>query len=202
MASLPMQFLGEARAFRDAVCASDRRVNAATTAVCRPIIRRFTTRPQLRPGAMIDVTRAWRDTVTDDFTLDTQVRAHPKKGLSIAELRLASARWKNTEWGGAESAPGVSLVLMLLSTENDRLTFTVTPVANLLLHALGRRFQRGDGHDTAAILRDLRPLGAVIETSDVEIPVSAGRWVGERVTVRDDVENRNVPMLHVQTFLN
>ena len=202
MTHMPSQFLGEARAFRNMVCAADRRVNAATTAVCRPILKRFATRPQLRPGAMIDVTRAWRDTVSDDFTLDVQVRAHRQKGLSIAELRVAGVRWTDLSWTNAEAAPGISLVLMLLSTENSQFTFTVSPVCNLLLHALARRFQRGDGRDAAAILRDLRPLGAAIETTETEVPVSGGRWAGERVTARDNVNGVTVPLLHVLTFLH
>ena len=201
MSRLPMEFLGEARVFRDAVCRADLRVNSAVPALAAPLRRRLTRKSTLRPDGMIDAARAWRDTVSDDFTLDVRTRAHRRDGLCIAELRLTGARWRSTQWIGADNAPGVSLVWLILAAEGGAFNFTVRPAANLLLHALGRRFQRGNGQTVPEIVRDLKPIGAVLETDAIEIAAPPGRWVGERLTVRDDVGGQNVPMLHVQTFL-
>ncbi len=194
MSHLPAEHRGEARLFQQAVAARDAAVIAALPRLTAPLRRRLASKPTLRPELMIDATRAWQTTISDDFTLD--VRTRVRKGeFRIAELRVCATRWRSESWLEADPQPGISLVWLSLAILHGELRYTPLPTCHLLLHALGRRFERGAGRGRADILRDLKTLGAGLNDSPAEeIPVTGGRWVGDRVAVRDTAAGRD---LHV-----
>lgn len=199
---IPPEFLGQARLFRQQVAAADGRVQAAALAIAAPLRRRLAEKPRLRPQQAIDATRAWCEQVSDDFTLDTRVTA-ARCSLRIDELRVTAHSTFVKTWADAANQPGISLVWASLIAEPGRFSFEIIPVVTLLQHGLARRIERGNGRSVADVLRDLKALVAAALAGDaVEVPVPAGRWVGERIIAHDVARGCNVPILHCQTFLN
>ncbi|MGA3404012.1 MAG: hypothetical protein ABSC95_32795 [Acetobacteraceae bacterium] len=202
MSHLPAEHLGRARVFRQAVVAADQRVNAVLPRITAPLRRRLESKPTLRDEQLIDTTRAWQSTISDDFTLDLWTRVR-KGEFRIAELRVCASRWRTESWSHPDPQPGVSLVWLSLGVKNGALHCTPWPVSHLLLHALGRRFERGAGRERADIVRDLKTLAAALDDGGAEeIPVLDGRWVGDRVAARDAAVGRDLTVFHCRTFLS
>ncbi len=202
MAHLPAEHLGQARVFRQAVVTADQRVNAVLPRITAPLRRRLESKPTLRDEQLIDTMRAWQSTISDTFTLDLRTRVR-KGEFRIAELRVCASRWRTESWSHPDPQPGVSLIWLSLGVKQGELRCTPWPVSHLLLHALGRRFERGVGRDRADIVRDLKTLAAALDDGGAdEIPARDGRWIGDRVAVRDAAGGRDLFVYHCRTFLN
>jgi hypothetical protein len=199
--TVPSEYIGQARLFREAVLDADRRVEAALPVLTAPLRSRLTRKPTLRSEHVAGAARAWDLSVSDGLTL-TVLAKYRKRSLTIAELRPTGSRWLTDSWCAADWQLGISLVWVAVSVENGRFRFTTRPAGHMLLHALARRFERGDGRSVEHIVRDLRALAAGLNSDLIEIPAVGGRWVGERHTVRDEDQGRNVTMFHCKTFLN
>jgi hypothetical protein len=103
------------------------------------------------------------------------------------------------------------LVRVELAARDREVKLTVAPVAHLLLHALGRRFERGEGRDAGSVMRDLKVMAdrltAAVDGTEIEEVeeiecACGGRWVGDATIARDDSHGRDVWLFEGKTFLN
>jgi len=199
---VPAEHLGQARMFRQSVVVADHRVNVGLSTIAEPLRRRLARKPTLRSDQVIDTSRAWAELVSDAFTLG--LRINPRKGsLSIIETRVCGGKWRSDGWDEPDWQSGISVIRITLMAEDGCLKTTVQPLANLLLHALARRFERGDGRTTGTVVRDLKALASGASGCAIAIPVpSGGRWIGERKAVRDEGQQQDVTVFDCKTYLH
>ena len=84
-------------------------------------------------------------------------------------------------WGEAE--PALALSVMVVACEPPRFACTSARVAHVGLHALARRYQRGDGTTDAEMRRSLNPIAqaardAIGGAGEFAVEAAGGRWVG------------------------
>ena len=106
---------------------------------------------------------------------------------------------KFADWTGeAELAIGIWSTAVI--SKPPQFAFERTLLADVGLHALARRYERGAGRDDDAVLRDLAVLshaskGAIDKGGEFAIPAGEGKWIGSVTTVKGS------PALGVRTFM-
>jgi hypothetical protein len=119
--------------------------------------------------------------------------------LTMLDVRVEPSRMSWPGWAEGELA--LALVLRTIMLRPPAFFEVTVPLAQVGLHAIARRFQRGVDRTAAAVLRDLVPLAqawpATIDGGrEFEIPVAiGGRWMGAVM------ESADAPVLLVRTFV-
>jgi hypothetical protein len=181
---VPVEFIGLARSLRNRVVAA-RGAGAADR-----LLAPFRPRPRFTPvptkRRLYALCEAWRD--LPELGRLSAIATLDRAGCCrVAELRLTPARLSFPGWDGDEPALALRSVAAALAPPAFALSETL--VAGVGLHALARRFERGEGRDEASVLRDLAPLATahrVVCEVGGEFRVAApggGRWVGTVTSV-------------------
>jgi hypothetical protein len=117
----------------------------------------------------------------------------------INELTVVASRIARPDW--REDEPALSVVFSTVKTHPFRVERS--PVADIGVHALARRYQRDWAADEGSVLLDLSPLGyrwaSTVRAGGefrIAAPLGQGEWVG----AVSRVEGRPLPVLMVRTF--
>ena len=143
---------------------------------------------------------AWRALpATGRLLLTAEFNPKPEPKLLIAEVRCVPTRLVLPDWDADELALSIWLRSIRIRPPECRETTTFLAVVGL--HALARRFERGERRADAAVLRDLAPVGrgypaAVAAGVEFAIPAGTGRWIGAVM------QASGAPVLAVRTFLD
>jgi hypothetical protein len=200
-ARVPVEYVGLARRFRDRLAAPAAEARAGIAEI-ELLLRVANPRPGFRtpPAAQLarEVVRRWR--VLPEFgTLETHASAVGRH-LRLAELRVVPAKMRFESWeGDAELA--LALTMTLVKGALPRIVVERRLIADLGLHGLARRYERGTDRADEAVLVDLAALApawraATERGGDFAIPAGSGRWIGSTTLVRD------APVLAVRTFVD
>jgi hypothetical protein len=205
---LPLEYVGRARALWRRIDAEgklvrprqDELVARLESLASRPGFRRPMRRPTLRGfrAAWKGLPGFGRFALKIDLTSDDR--------LSLTEFRAVAGKMKMSAWGDnadSELAVGVLMIEVTFDPKRD-LSIRRTPLGDVCLHGLARRFERGLDRSDEAILRDVFSLAqhfgrglAADGGRDFEIPAAGGgAWIGELTLY----ERR--PFLAVRTYVS
>lgn len=120
--------------------------------------------------------------------------------LRLGEVRAGGSKMRLEGWDGE---PELAIALWSIAIISDPPAYAEerSLICDLGLHALARRFERGDGREDRDVLRDLLPLvdaykATVADGGEFAIPVRAGgTWIGRIATVKGRA------VLSVRTFV-
>lgn len=120
--------------------------------------------------------------------------------LQICETFLVAGSLSLPGWHEAAAELGVYLILRRIVIAPPHYHEQVVPMAAIGLHAVARRFQRGEPND-AAVIADINPLGlsypdCVRSAGEFRVAVPGGEWVGTVMLARLDQR----PILSVRTY--
>jgi hypothetical protein len=106
------------------------------------------------------------------------------EGFKLVEVRATPTRMHMQGWETDELAIGIRLVE--IEFKRRVLDIKRRPLGDACLHALARRYQRGDNCSDNAVLADLLELACAfperaLAGGDFRVPAGGGAWVGERV---------------------
>ena len=184
--SVPPEFIGQARVFRNRILASDDRVGpaiGAITAYARDVLRR---RHTYRPEHFKHLERAWRLTIPDMGRL-AYATERGKDSLTIADARICSSTFHKAAWKNDFGEHSLALIIYSGRFTSGHIDIESMPVSAVSLHALARRFQRSFDSSDQAVLRDLSQItlnaNALLNKSSFRQPAGDGAWHGETVTV-------------------
>jgi hypothetical protein len=172
-------------------------IDAAAEALIGPFRPRPGFTPMPRRSTLDRLARRWRA-----LPAANRIRFSGKfeeRKLVLLDVRVEPSRISLPGWAEGELA--LALVLRTIMLKPPAFFEVTVPLAQVGLHAIARRFQRGVDRTAAAVLRDLAPLAqawpATIEGGrEFEIPVAiGGRWIGAVMQAAD------VPVLLVRTFV-
>jgi hypothetical protein len=197
---VPAEFVGKARLFRAGMQVATAPVGSRMHAVSRysfDIYRRRNAGP--RPEQLISIEQQWRS-IPSAGRLRLAVR-RDKRSMLIQDTRIVAATSRNAEWGDA-SEKSICLVESSLLLTKRRAEATVTMLAALSLHALGRWYQRAFATDEVAMLVDLGLVVAAVpgltaNASGAEVKSqNGGCWRGMIVVTPD-----GTPIVNIRTFI-
>lgn len=197
------EFVGLARVFIAMVKQSDLDFNKmAETQIWPPLQARFARRKKtIRPEMVKDIIRLWTKP-SNPFVLSCQIT--DGKSLNIVETRVTGSRYRFDGWNDADWEPGVSITRLSFTT-SPVVKLLVTPLAQVSLHALQRRYQRGGTlpRDRAhgRIVSDLEPLARPLAADTTEVECGSGFWCGAIIPCRDD-HGRLHQLFAARTFLD
>jgi hypothetical protein len=195
------EFVGLARRFRNAVVTEDALIEAAFQRLDGPILERLRRKPKLRPEQPRATVRAWATTLPADFRLGGPVVAYPRGGFTITETRLTASWITDHAWGdAADRESGVGLCALTFAVRDGALMRLWKPLANISLHALARRIERGADAQRAALLRDLATL-VVIDENTERVDTVDGFWLGTVIDVLDHSAGKGCRLRSVRTWL-
>jgi hypothetical protein len=131
--------------------------------------------------------------------LDLHSYIEKNGALTMIELTAVAGRIARPDWRGDE--PAISVEARAIGSHPYRVERSL--LADVGLHALGRRYQRGWKIDDGSVLLDLAPLGYRWRSTTqaggefrIEAAQGQGEWLGSVTTV----EGRQLPVLMVRTF--
>jgi hypothetical protein len=194
------EFVDKAKALRALI----ERSTPAFGEACESVLRTLRPRPAWpEPGrgewykAFVSRYRSIRSPCRLDFVS----RVEPDGALVMNELRVAATTIKREDWGeGDEGALSVQMVAV--GTHPFRIQQSL--IADIGLHALARRYQRGWCVDDGSVLIDLAPLGIgwaktvkAGGTFRVAAPLGQGEWIG----AVSEVTGRDLPVLLIRTYV-
>jgi hypothetical protein len=134
---------------------------------------------------IVQAERIYRSTVPTRFRIGDIAINRSRDAFSISEVRICPAWFASSLWEDRDyREPGVAICRFALFVDAGKLRQTLTPIAVVSLHALGRRLERGRGRDQAAIIRDLARLADAPERDEVATPESEGAWIGYVVQMK------------------
>lgn len=131
-----------------------------------------------------------------------QIRRVPR-GLYISELRVADCLHFFDYWDPSHREKGLEVVRITMTAADREFKLDSDPKANLSIHALARRYQRGWGDSDDAVLADIAELAThdeLLKDHKFSLPLQVGSWVGERVLSRTS-DGKEYRSLAVRTFL-
>jgi hypothetical protein len=196
---VPAEFTGQARVFRDQVRAVDLAMDAALARITEPLHVRLGRHPKLRNEMVVGMARLYSMLVPPQFRLGAVEATRHRTEFAIVERRIAVSGLKHDEWTDPEHRePGVSICKFVLAMTNGTLLWRLHPQANVSLHALARRIERGHERDHAALLRDLAALADVGEEGE-RVDTSEGSWFGHVIDADD--QGHRIRMRNVRTWL-
>jgi hypothetical protein len=187
---VPVEYVGRARALREMIAKEQQRYAAAVEKIIKPM--------QPRPAWPAPTAPRYLRRMAREFSkLKSPCRIIPDaeydgEELVISDLVATASSVAFDGW--VEAEPSLRLTLHILRTPPYE--YGSVAVAEIGLHALARRYQRGRPATDGAVLRDLRPfLGAfrrAIETSDAEfrIATGAGAWFAQLSADRSTIVAR------------
>ena len=175
---VPAEFTGQARVFRDQVRAVDLAMDAALAMITEPLRARLGRHPKLRNEMVVGTARLYSMLVPPQFRLGAVEATRQRTEFAIVERRIAVSWLRHDEWTDPEHRePGVSICKFVLAMTDGKLLWRLHPQANVSLHALARRIERGHEHDHTALLRDLAALADAGEEGG-RVATGEGFWFG------------------------
>jgi hypothetical protein len=104
--------------------------------------------------------------------------------FTLCEVRVVPSRMRMEGWDKSELALAVRLTEIEFA--HGHLSISWRPLGDACLHAIARRYQRGEDRSDAAVLADLWALAEAFpqqaaNSGDFKVPAGKGFWVGERV---------------------
>jgi hypothetical protein len=190
--------MARARALRDLIRRSTDEFETQVDRVLRPL--------QPRPGwpepgrgnwykGLIQRYRA----IKSPCRLDLHTCIEKDGALTMLETTAVASRIARPDWESDE--PAISVEARAIGSHPFRVDRSL--LADVGLHALARRYQRGWSIDDRSVLLDLTPLcyrwASTVRAGGefrIAAPQGQGEWVGEVTTVAD----RQLPVLMVRTF--
>jgi hypothetical protein len=167
--------------------------------ITTPLRLRLRRHPSLRLEQVAAVARNYPLLIPAQYRIGLVEAARHKVTFGISELRVTSSRLTNGNWDTPEPEPGLSVCRFHFIVRNGKMTERWLPVANVSLHGLARRIERGRDRSPEAVLADIEVL-ATASGGEVETPRSEGCWLGEVVTAR--IDGRPVELMNVRTWIN
>ena len=180
---------------------------AAMREICGFAVETFDRRKQqrrsgLRTEALQDIARNWR-ALPPPLYLDVKL---DKRSLHIADVRMTVAAITRQSWSITD--PALFMMFTALDFDQKRAAWDSSAVLSLIIHALGRRFERyQDDLSDGAITRDLTYLVPALAWllkyppgQTFNVPALRGSWCGD---VTELVTPGDPPKLvpHIRTFL-
>jgi hypothetical protein len=196
------EFVGLARRFRNAVVSEDALIEAAFQRLDGPILARLRRKPKLRPEQPRAIVRAWVMTLPADFRLGPPLVVYQRGGFAITETRLTASWITDDAWGHADRECGVGLCTLTFAVRDGALMRLWQPLANVSLHALARRIERGADaqRDHVALARDLAVLAQANGTGE-RVDTVDGFWLGSIIQVKDESAGKACRMRSVRTWV-
>lgn len=177
---VPSEFLGRARLLRNRVAAAFAEAEPQMAELLAPLRPRpgFAASPSDR--YFRDLARRWRRLPgVGRLRLFAEATAG---GLDIVEFRLIPMKITAADWEDDEPALGVGAIVVAARRLKPLRERRVV-LAAVGLHALARRYERGQ-RDDRSVLADLVALGRDVvggDNADVAVPTGGGgRWVCRR----------------------
>jgi hypothetical protein len=196
---VPAEFTGQARVFRDQVRAADLAMEAALAMITEPLRARLGRHPKLRNEMVADTVRLYSMLVPPRFRLGAVEATRHHTEFAIIERRIAVSWLRHDEWTDPEHRePGVSVCRFVLAMTDGKLLWRLHPQANVSLHALARRIERGHQRDHGALLRDLAVLADAGEEGE-RVDTHEGSWFGHVIDADD--QSHRIRMRNVRTWL-
>jgi hypothetical protein len=196
---VPAEFTGQARVFRDQVRAVDLAMDAALAMITEPLRARLGRHPKLRNEMVAGTARLYSMVVPPQFRLGAVEVTRHRNEFAIVERRIAVSWLRHDEWTDPEHRePGVSVCRFILAMTDGKLLWRLHPQANVSLHALARRIERGHERDHAALLRDLAVLANAGEEGE-RVATGEGSWFGPVIDADD--QGHRIRMRNVRTWL-
>jgi hypothetical protein len=159
--SVPREFIGRARQFRERILAADGLVMPVLDRLYDPLAERARRNPRPRPELIAAASRAWAMQMPEFGRLGERRVRKSSRALTIAEARLSSGRLRQPTWDQGETDPGFSIAFITLELSETMCKLTAHMVAAVTLHAVGRWFQRASSDDSeTALLADFARLAA------------------------------------------
>jgi hypothetical protein len=107
---VPVEYVGLARRFRDAVQAIDTETDRALAAITAPLRARARRHPKLRHEQIAQAERVYRGTVPSDFRIGTIAIDRDRASFRIAETRICPTWMNDCAWQDVRyREPGVAL---------------------------------------------------------------------------------------------
>jgi hypothetical protein len=195
---VPPEFISKARALRDLIQRETEAFEVSAERTLRPLIPRPAWPEPTRPDWYKGLIARYR-AIKSICRLDLFSRIEREGRLVLTEMTIVASRIARPDWDGDE--PALSVEMRAIATRPYRVERQL--LADVGLHALGRRFQRGWAADDGSVLLDLAPLiyswtPATKAGGEFRIaaPKGDGEWLGTVTTV----ESRPLPVLMVRTF--
>jgi hypothetical protein len=195
---VPAEFIGKARLLRNkagvAAAARDRAAERLLTPL-RPK-RNFTPIPT--HDRLRRVAEEWR--AMPAFGRLGLIANFVDGELKIAELRARPVRMRFTAWNDGEAELALAIAVTLVRVQPPAFREETKLLVDAGLHALARRFERGEDRSEAAVLADLCTLAQacpdhIIARGEFKIAAAGGFWLGAVTTVK------GAPVLAVRTFV-
>jgi hypothetical protein len=192
------EFVGRARQLRDRVARATPEFERMADRALRPLVPRPGWPAPKRGGWLNHLTARYR-AIRSVSRLDLYGRFEPDGALTMMELTAVASHIARPDWRGDE--PAISVEARAIGSHPFRVGRSL--LADVGLHALARRYQRGWAADDNAVLLDLAPLGSSWASTAkaggefrIAAPAGQGEWIGEVTAVKD----RMLPVLMVRTF--
>jgi hypothetical protein len=192
------EFVAKARQLRDLIRRSTDEFEARADRVLRPL-RPRPAWPEPKRGDRYKPLVARYRAIRSPCRLDMHSYIERDGALTIMELTAVASRIARPDWRADE--PAISVEARAIGSHPLRVGRSL--LADVGLHALARRYQRGWAADDKAVLVDLAPLGSSWASTAraggefrIEAPQGQGEWIGTVI----EVEGRQLPVLMVRTF--
>jgi hypothetical protein len=198
---VPVEFLGLARQFRNAVAVEDRAVEAALDAIAEPLRDRLRRKPALRRETPLGALRQFAETVPATFSVGRSRVAYARTEFAISEHRITSSWLHDDSWCNDARERGLSVCSLTFAVTKGKLIRRWTPIATVSLHALARRIERNVERDHTALVRDLAVLVESDEASERVDAPSGGHWLGGVIRATTNTEEKRVKLRNVRTWL-
>ena len=178
---VPMEFIGKARALRGRIAANQDHYLSECERIILPLRPRPGWPAPGKPSYLRGLARKYR-LLASPCRLFAEAEVRKRNVLAIYDLYVTASCLRFNGW--SINQPSLRVALRVISTspfdEFDQV------LAEVGLHALARRFERGRDSTVAGVLGDLRvfavALRRAIRTDDDEFAIptpSGGRWRGQ-----------------------
>ena len=198
-ARVPVEWIGRGRVLLNRIGKAHARWTKAAEALTEPLLPRDDFQPQFTQQSLRLLRARWqRLPEWGRLKMSTKIR---DTSAQIVETRLIPFRMMMADWAEPELSVAVALFVV-----DMRLPATLTVSQQILaavsLHALARRFERGEDRADRAVLRSLYPITSawpeiVRAGGDFEIAaLGGGRWIGTTMHMAGK------PILAIRTFVD
>jgi hypothetical protein len=165
---VPREYLGHARELRNRVLVADAEIVPAMLATAEPLLVRLIRHPILRREQVAGAIRDWRARMPEHFRIGSISVSRDRKLFSISERRISAHALRLKGWDDYE--PGLSVIQSGFCIFDGELKTIQTTPGLASLHAVARRYERGDRSDES-VLADLA------RTTDPDEAERSG-WLG------------------------
>jgi len=179
---VPSEHVGRARLLRDRTAAAHTKWADAAERLTAPLRPRGDFSPTFTKQSLSVMAARWKS--LPEFGRLRCVARNDGARLQILETRIVPFRVVMADWAKEELSIAVTLQVVEMRIP-AAFAATTKLIAVIGLHALARRYERGEDRRDVAVLRDLSVFGrawpaAVRTGGDFDIPAARGRQVARR----------------------